>query len=535
MAGSPPPYPPPGAPYGFDPKQQARLAREQVKAQIRAQQAAYRAQRDLYRYQTRAALLGNRRSSILGPLIIVAIGVILLLLRIDRIPLALFWDWYGRWWPMLLVGAGVILVVEWAFDQIPRQDGVPYVRRGIGGGAIFLLLLLALTGAVARGILGNHDLLTHGFSINPENFDEIFGDKHEMSQSLDNAFPAGTSLAIDNPHGDVIIVGKSGDNMLHITVNKQVYSSTDSGADSKAGQLSPRIFLAGNTLNVTLPALDGATSDLSITVPDYGEITVNANHGNVTVSGIHAPVNITANHGDIEVSSIAGSVSAHINRSDDSFTAHQIAGDVFLHGHAEDFNVTDVSGQVSLEGEFYGDGHLERLHGPVSFRTSRTQLSLARLDGELDISPHSELTGNQIVGPTMLRTRSRNIAFDRITGDVDVVNRDGSVDVTGAPPLGNVSIENQNGEVTMTVPEHSGFSVNAETKGGEIENDLDLKQTTHDNRAALIGTVAGGGPSINIRTTHLDIDLRKKPEAPLAPPAPPAPPAAPKPPAKPLT
>ena len=27
MAGSPPPYPPPGAPYGFDPKQQARLAR----------------------------------------------------------------------------------------------------------------------------------------------------------------------------------------------------------------------------------------------------------------------------------------------------------------------------------------------------------------------------------------------------------------------------------------------------------------------------------------------------------------------------
>ncbi len=179
--------------------------------------------------------------------------------------------------------------------------------------------------------------------------------------------------------------------------------------------------------------------------------------------------------------------------------------------------VTDVSGQTSLEGEFYGDTHFERLHGPITFHTSRTQLDLARLDGELNISPHSDLNGDQITGPTILRTRSRNVTFDRIAGDVDVTNSDGSVDLTGAPPLGNVSVENKNGEVNLTVPEHSNFTVEAETKGGEISNDLNLKSTTSDNRATVSGTVGHGGPRITVHTTHLDIGIHEKETAPLGP------------------
>src|ERR1700677_521136 len=118
MAGFPP-IPPSGSP--FDGRRQARFLRDQIKAQARAQRAAIRAQRDLFRYQTRAL----RRTSILGPVIILSIGVMVLLVRLGRIPPSSFWNWYGHWWPMLLVGAGVILVAEWAFDQLPRPEGVP--------------------------------------------------------------------------------------------------------------------------------------------------------------------------------------------------------------------------------------------------------------------------------------------------------------------------------------------------------------------------------------------------------------------------
>jgi DUF4097 and DUF4098 domain-containing protein YvlB len=532
MAGYPPPYPP-NQPYGFDPKQQARMAREQVKAQIRSQKAAFRAQRDLYRYQTRSALVGNRRSSILAPLLILSVGVIVLLMRLGRIPVSDFGDWYGRWWPILLVGAGVVLVAEWAFDQIPRADGAPYVRRGIGGGAIFLLILLTLTGVAAHTI-HNRTFFTNGLVFNPDDIDEFFGEKHEMSGSADAAFPAGSSLAINNPHGDVTIVGKSGDNQIHVTVNKSIYSSSDSDANSKAGILTPSITQSGSVVNVTLPWLRGGTADLDITVPDFAETTVTADHGDVAISAIHAPVNVTANHGDIELNSIIGAVTTRINHRDATFAAHQITGNVSVRGNADDMTVTDVTGQTTLEGEFYGDTHFERLHGPISFHTSRTQLNLVRLDGELNISPHSDLTGDQITGPTTLKTRSRNVTFDRIAGDLNVANSDGSVDVTGAPPLGNVTVENKNGEVNINVPEHSNFSVEAETKGGEIENDLNLKSTTSDNRAMVTGTVGHGGPRITVHTTHLDIGIHEKETAPLAPSAPPAPPAAPTPAPKPL-
>lgn len=538
MAGYPPPYPPPpNQPFGYDAKQQARMAREQVKAQLRAQKAAFKAQRDLYRYQTRAAIIGNRRSSILGPIIVLTAGVLVLLIRLGRIPLSSFADWYGRWWPLLLVAAGVILVAEWAFDQLPRPEGTPYVRRGIGGGAIVLIIFLAITGAVVNHLRDFHDGIIQNFSLDPDTFNEFFGEKHEMSEPITAAFPAGSALVVDNPHGNVTIAGKSDDNQIHITVDKRIYSQSDSDADAKAQQISPRVSQSGNTVSVTVPSLNGATADLDITVPDLGETTVNANHGDIAISGMHAPVTVTANHGDIELNSITGAVSAHINHRDSTFSAHHITGDVAVRGNANDMTVTDVSGQVSLEGEFYGDTHFERLHGPISFHTSRTQLNLGRLDGEVNISPHSDLTASQITGPTILKTRSRNITLDSVAGDVDVTNSDGSVEITSLPPLGNVQVENKNGEINLSLPLHSNFTVDAETKGGEIENNLNLQSTSSNNRTSVNGSVGHGGPHVNLHTTHLDINLHEKDIAPPPPPATPAPPALPKPaaPAKPPT
>jgi hypothetical protein len=530
MAGYPPPYP-------YDPKQQARMARDQVKAQLRAQKAALRAQRDLYRYQTRAAIIGHRRSSILGPIIVLAAGVLVLLIRLGRIPLSNFGEWYGRWWPLLLVGAGVILVAEWAFDQLPRPEGTPYVRRGIGGGAIFLVILLAISGVIVSHLHDFHDDILQNFSFDPDSIDQFFGEKHETSATSEAAFAAGSSLVINNPHGDVTIAGKSDDNQIHVTVNKQIYSSSDSDANSKSNELSPRISQSGNVVSVSLPWLRGGTADLDITVPDFGDTTVTADHGDVSISGMHAPVTITANHGDIELNSITGAVSAHINNRDSTFTAHHITGDVAVRGNANDITVTDISGQVSLEGEFYGDTHFERVHGPVSFHTSRTQLNLGRLDGEVNISPHSDLTATQITGPTILKTRSRNITLGPVNGDVDVTNSDGSVDITDLPPLGNVQVENKNGEINLSVPMHSNFTVDAETKGGEIDNNLNLNSTTSNNRTSVNGSVGHGGPHVNLHTTHLDINIHEKDIAPPPPLPAPAPPALPKPtaPVKPAT
>jgi len=131
----PPPPPPPGPPYGSDWRYQRRVVREQD----RMQRDAYRAQRAAYRYQMR----GLRRSSIVGPVLIVAIGIIFLLVQTGHMSGRDFWAWYGHWWPMLFLGAGIIMLAEWAFDQyFLSNSNQPHYRRRVGGGVFFLLLLV---------------------------------------------------------------------------------------------------------------------------------------------------------------------------------------------------------------------------------------------------------------------------------------------------------------------------------------------------------------------------------------------------------
>src|ERR1700678_3983501 len=178
MGNYPPPYPPPGPPYGGDWKYQ----REVLKQQARAQRDMAKAQRDAYRYQVR----GMRRSSILGPVLLISVGVLFLLVQTGRLASQNLWEWYSRFWPLLLVCAGVLLLLEWGFDQYIQSDPTqPRYRRRLGGGVFTLLLILIITGAILSGVReGGHSKMFDGMNITQDNWDEFLGDKHESDQNL---------------------------------------------------------------------------------------------------------------------------------------------------------------------------------------------------------------------------------------------------------------------------------------------------------------------------------------------------------------
>jgi DUF4097 and DUF4098 domain-containing protein YvlB len=536
MAGAPPPYPPYPPPYpppGYDPRAQRRFQR----AQARAQRDAMRMQQAQIRYQMR----GLRRGSILGPILLISVGIVFLLLQSGRLARPQFWEWYGRWWPALLVAAGVLLLAEWALDQfLLRDPNRPQYRRSVGGGIFLLFLVFAITGSFVHGFVfrpPDGSFFSRGF--NPDSFDEIFGDKHESDQSLDLALPSGSSLSVVNPHGDVTVNGTSDDGRVHIAIHKQVYTRTDADAETKARQLTLAASTSGSVLTLTMPALDGARADLILTIPATAATSINANHGDIHITSIKAGVNATANHGDIELSAITGPATAHINSRGSSISAHSMGGSVSITGHAEDITLADISGPVSISGDFYGTTHLERVAAAIHFHTSRTDFQLARLDGELEVSG-SDLSASQALGPVVLTTGHDNVTLDRIAGDISVTNHNGAIDLTAAPNLGNITLEDRNGSIKVVMPEHVGFSVQADTTNGEIDTGLPFTTTTTQGNTShsdsshrtITGTVAPGGPSLHITTTNGDISLEKAAVAavPATPPALPklslAPPAA---------
>ncbi len=512
MAGYPPPYPPP--PPENDWRYQRRVLRDQAKMQ----REYLRMQREAYRQQARI----RTRGSIVGPLLVVAVGILFLLVQLGRLSAVGLSTWYGRWWPLLLVGVGVILLLEWALDQ--AGDAKPGPRRTIGSGVVFLLILLTMTGvAFSPLVRSGHGPFGRDFMLNPDDLDQFLGDKHESEQVTVETLEPGGSITVQNPRGAITVSGTSDDGKVHLQFHREIFSRSDAEASNKAGKLVPAVRHEGGSLSISLPILDGARGDLMLIVPASAAETLTADHGDIHVASVRAPLTLVANHGDVEVSAVTGAVTAHINNSDSSFSAHSITGPLTIAGRGRDITLSDIFGNATMGGDFFGTAHLERITGSVTFHTSRTDLQVGRIAGEVEISPNADLSASEVAGPIVLNTRNRNITLDRVSGDLTVTNRNGSVELTGVPPLGNVVIENQNGSVDVTLPGNSGFVLQANTTDGDLQNEFSLPMRDDNDRKSLEGTVGTGGPSIRVSTTQGDISLKRGDAGPL-PPAPPIPP-----------
>jgi DUF4097 and DUF4098 domain-containing protein YvlB len=513
MSSYPPPPPPGQYPPVYD-RTTMRAQRQILRAQARAQQAQQRA----LRYQLRAQRRSYRRGSVVGPLIILGIGILFLLAEIGRISWGQSLEWYSRWWPAVLIAAGFVLLLEWFLDQ-QRGTETGHVRV-LGGGVVFLLILLVLTGLASRTAEYGLAWRDHTFGNGYHKLDYLLGDRHDADSLVTSPLAKATTLVIMNPHGDVTVTGSSSDDQVHVNVHTQTYAWKDSDVERKTKDLQPTFSSDGGVLKLNINSVEGGEADLTITVPHAASLTVQADHGDVNVSEMGAPVTISANHGDVDVSGIDGSVNLHMNDDDGSVTLHSIHGGASVEGHSGDIDISDVTGDLTLQGDFFGSTNLEHINGPIHFTTTRTQFSAARLDDQFNVDKDS-LDASELLGPVILKTENKNITLDRIQGSADVSNRNGSVELTHAPPLGPISIQNQHGSVDLGLPAGVGFTLNAQTRNGDMENDFDLSPVGDNDVHTLRGRIGGGGPTVTITTTDGDVTVRKSSVAPL-PPAPPA-------------
>ena len=477
---TPPPYPPSRA--------QMKAQRAQWKMQMRMQRAAYR-----------ASLRGAAHRSILGPLILIAIGVLALLMTMHRINADYFWHWYGHWWPLLLIGAGVLLAVESLF-----LAGQSRVR--LGGGVVLLVLLLVLVGIVAAH---NHinwqsvgDQLQLGDNVN---LAEMFGNKHQAKEQIAHPLPADASVVIQNGHGDVILTASS-DDQMHLTVDKTVYSSSDREAQHELEALEPLITSAGNIVTVHMPSNDSHVADMTIALPAAAPVQVKVDHGDVTVSGRKAAVTVNSNQGDVELTSIVGATQVAMRQGD--FTGRDLQGDFAISGRMNDVSLSQVTGSSTLTGDFFGNVNLDHLQGMVHLHSSRTEIQATRLDGTVSLSD-GDLTMENALGPILVSTRAMDISLKHIQGQVTVKNSDGSIAVNAVNPIAAMDIMNRNGSVDVTVPEKAKFSVQGAASDGEINSDFKLSQSSANDRATASGEVGGGGPLLHIVAEKGDIHLHK--------------------------
>ena len=474
-------YPPPFSP------------REQARAQARAQRDAYRAQRDYMRAQ--------RRPSVVRPLILIAIGILALLIETGKISGPAFWDWYVRWWPLLLIGLGLLSLGEWWIDR-----DSPYGSRRVGSGIIFLIILMAMLGSASHRVRNNRGWQWLQNQSGDDDFSfHMFGQEHDADVTLDQAIPANAAVRIRNPHGDVLL-SASTDGRVHVTAHDVAYASSDKDGKRQLERVAPKLNVSGSTVEIESADINGAHADLTVSVPEGVSLDIDAGHGDVSVDGSKGAVKVDSGHGDVKLNNLEGPVTAHMSKGDVSATG--VSGPVAIDGRMNDVTLSNIKGNVAINGDFFGDMHLQDIASPVSLHSSRTDIKMEAITGDLTLDK-GDLNFKNVTGPVRVVTHSSDVEGTLVRGATHIENSNGDVSLSVVAPVGDVDVHNDNGSIDLTLPAQTGFNLDASTANGDLSTDFDVPTTGSDDRHTASGKVGAGGSRISVVSSRGDVHIKK--------------------------
>jgi DUF4097 and DUF4098 domain-containing protein YvlB len=450
-----------------------------------------------------------RKRSFAGAIVLIVIGVVFLLGNMHVITWIRLWRWFAHYWPVLLILYGVVKLIE--YYQAQREQAQ---YRGFGAGGVVMVVFLILFGLTASGIERvrgqiNWNELNGDFNVD-EDMAGIFGNSFTFNQELEQAIPTGATFKVISDRGSVNVTSWD-ENRIKVVVSKQVRADSQEEANSTDQATRATIAVNGNevTVNANLKNVNKpASSDLQIFVPKKGAVLIDTRRGDVSVRDRDGSVKIVDSGADVSLENINGNADVAIRPAKGSFRASNVTGDITLDGKIEDTNVSDVRGNVRMTGDYFGDMNVSKVTKAVTFKSSRTDLEFATLQGEMTMQS-GDLRASQVSGPVQVTTRAKDITLEDVAGNVTIQNENGSITVRPTK-LGELNITNHKGDVEVTIPAKAGFQFNVATQNGDISSDFGTVNSNQTGGSSVAnGTVGSGGPKVQITKAYGDVSLRK--------------------------
>lgn len=455
------------------------------------------------------AVVPVRRRSLAGPVVLIIIGL-LFLLRNFGLPIPMF-RVFAQWWPLLLILWGAIRMFEhWQ----AKREGTPEPR--MGGGGITLLVFLILVGLGFSAAWEARQNVNWGEVRDEMHVDDdfmgMFGHDFNYEQQLEQDIPAGAAVKIVTDRGSVS-VSSWDQNKIKVVVHKRIFASNQQEADQGNSNSQPQIQVAGQNVTLNANTQGGShtsvASDLEVYLPAKGSVEISARRGDVNIAERQGDVKVDLQRGDVTVENVSGAVAVSMRNG--TMRATKVTGNVTLDGRLNELVAEDVSGAVTVNADVMGEVRLSKVAKGVSFHTSRTDLELAKLDGELAMD-RGDLRADNVYGPTHMTVRAKDVHLESVSGELRINSDVGDVTlgVMDKQPLGNIEISSRRGDVRLTLPSQAGYQVDASTRHGAINSDFsELNTSTSGNTAVVKGSTGKGNAKIVISSDAGDIDIRK--------------------------
>ena len=449
-----------------------------------------------------------RRASVIGPLLLILIGAWFLIssLRPD-LPLL---EVAARYWPVLLIGWGLLRLVEivvWAARSRPLP------QAGLSGGEWTLIVLICLVGSGLY--VANRYRPWHRLGVISSKRVEMFGRTYDFTVA-EQQKPAGKAprILLENLYGNVRFIGADVE-QVKVSGRKSVRALESGDAERADQQSALEISAEGEQIVVRtnqdrVTGEQRVTADLEVTVPRGASLEARARSGEFEISELSGDVDISSDRARVRLRNIGGQVRVNLRRSD-GITAQEVKGGVEIAGdRGGEVELQDIGGPVRVNGSFYGPLQFRNLAQSLRFQSERTELRVEKVPGQL-FTDLRELTGRDLVGPIHLSTRSRDIQLEEFTGDLELALDQGDVSLRPAQAaLARIEARTRRGHIEVALPESAQFQLRASTAHGDVNNDFGpALKAESEGRGARLQSTAAQGPEIVLSTDRGSITVRK--------------------------
>lgn len=447
-----------------------------------------------------------RRGSVIGPLILIGLGVLFLLRNLwPEVPLA---DLISRYWPFLLIVWGFIRLVEILFWAMTRK---PLPRNGISGGEWALVFIICIIGATMYTAHNAPAWFPTGRAWRRVVVN--MGESYDYTLTpVQKPCAKNCRIIIESFRGNARITGVS-DNLVKASGQETIRSFQQSEAENANKQTPLELIQQGDAIIVRTNQ-DRAgdrvqpNADLDLSVPQGASIEAHGRYGDFDIQGVNGNVNIDSDNAGIRLENIGGSVQIN-TRASDTIRAVDVKGSVELKGRGNDVELQNIGGLVTVNGVHVGDIQLSKLAQPLRWEDPLGSLDLEKLPGQVRIS-RGDITGNNITGPIRLKGRSADVQLSNFTQSLDLTMDRGDIDLKPGNDVPKMDVHTRSGDIDLALPPGAKFDLRATTNHGEANNDYgDGLHEQDAGHGAVISGNTGPGPEIRAETGRGTITIRK--------------------------
>jgi hypothetical protein len=448
-----------------------------------------------------------RRSSVVAPLLLIAIGGLFLARNLyPEIPLL---DYLAKYWPFLLIVWGALRLIEVLFWSATDK---PLPRAGVSSGEWVLVIFLCMFGASLHAVRGFNTWWPRNVTIGGL---DMFGESYEFP--IDGQKPVSKTprVVIESFRGNARITGGDTDT-IKVTGHRSIRSLDQNGANA-ANQSMP-FEITGDASSVTIhnnqDRLSGnsvrVTADMEITVPKGSSIEAHGRYGDFDITDVGGSVEIISDNAGVRLQNIGGDARVDLRRSD-VVRAVGVKGVFDLKGRGQDVDLQNIEGPVTISGAYSGVIQFHNLAKPLRYMGETTQFNIEKLPGQVRMAL-GNVSASNLIGPVHLSTRARDVEISDFTNPIEISVDRGDIELRpGSVPLSRIDVQARiSGDVTLSLPANAKFDLTASTQRGEVTNDYGSPiRSDNQGRGAELRGVIPGGPVVNVRTEHGQVVVRK--------------------------